>query len=102
MGTKKAKALTFRQRLRVDAIGDLGTLVDEVTAAAKKIVLNKNIEAADLMALASNPKAKSLCHGLVTKLANGKERELEAIYNKQQDLDLSKVDSKAGRNETQD
>lgn len=86
MATKKAKTLTFRQRLRVDATGELSTLIDAITAASKKIVKDKNISAMDLMKLASSPTAKTLCNDLITQLANGREREIEKFYNKQMDL----------------
>lgn len=83
--SKKNKQ-SFRQRLRADCLGELSKLVERVNDAAGEICEEKGISGNDLMKLASSPNAKTLCDDLVTQLANQRELELEALYNKQIDL----------------
>ena len=86
---KKAKKLTFRQRLRADAAQKLDGLCEQAQERVTELVAGTSLDPALLMQLASSPgHTKTLRENLITRLANDKEAELEALYNRQQDLEL--------------
>lgn len=87
---RKSKKMTFRQRLRVTA---------EERLEAMKIAMSRHgaivckesktdINPYDVMRLLAGGGTKSLHYRLVSELANEMETELEAIFNRQQDLPL--------------
>lgn len=89
MPKKNEKALTLRQRLRLDAEKKLDAMVSNMGAAAVRVCEEheSEIDPALLMQLASQPtKGKTLRHTLITKLTNEKELVLEKLYNNQMDL----------------
>ena len=90
MTTKKAKKMTFRQRLRADAEDKLQQMESTVRLLATDALKSEGttINPFDVMRLASGTQTKSLRYRLIGELANEKEAELEALYNKQQDLPL--------------
>ena len=85
----KAKKMTFRQRLRVEAGEILDGLCNIVSGLASEVVAEESkINSADVMRLLSGGQTKSLRHRLITELANEKEAKLEALYNRQQQLPM--------------
>lgn len=80
------KKLTFRQRLRADASDYLDTLINTVHNSAAAVASETGATSKDLLRLACGGHVKSLREAVITKLANAREAELEAIYNQQQDL----------------
>lgn len=90
MSKKKAKKMTFRQRLRATA---------EERLEAMKIAMSRHgamvckdakteINPYDVMRLLSSGGTKSLHYRVVSNLVNEMEAELEEIFNRQQDFPL--------------
>ena len=91
MTTKtKAKKMTFRQRLRTDAEERLDAMIVAMADNARVVCKARKTEinSYDVMQLLCASQTKSLRHRLITELANERMAELEAIYNRQQHLDL--------------
>ena len=89
MSKKKEKALTLRQRLRLDAEKKLHLMVLAMEGAAERVLEehDSHIDKMMLLQLTSQPNhGKTLRHDLVTQLTNEAEAELERIYNEQLDL----------------
>ena len=86
----KAKPVSFRQRLRNDAAEELYKirLKFEEVCESELIAANTGISKTDVFKLLSGSQTKTLEEALITELANEKETALEAIYNKQIDLDI--------------
>jgi hypothetical protein len=82
----KAKALTFRQRLRVGATSRLEIHRNELVDQAAKIAGKLGVKTQDLLKYAAGGQIKTTEAALVTAIANAQEAELEALYNKQMDL----------------
>lgn len=82
----KAKEQSFRQRLRQAAEAQLNGVSLKVKLAVGDIAIENGLKPEDLAKLVSGSQIKTLREGMVTTLANLKEAELEAIYNKQMDL----------------
>jgi hypothetical protein len=94
----KAKGLSFRQRLRQQAGEKLERLLDDISNAVDVAVGDQtNVNHTDLLRLMCGGQTKTLREDLVTQLANEKELELEAIYNKQ--MELIPEDSDADKKE---
>lgn len=94
MTAKKAKKLTFRQRLRAGATSRLEIHRNELVDQAAKIAGKLGVKTADLLKYAGGGQTKTVKDALVTVIANVQEAEIEAIYNKQQDMDLGDDDAK--------
>lgn len=85
--SKKAKKMTFRQRLRAQSEDRLKEMVKTVQILVVESVKPvSEINPYDVMRLACGKQTKSLRNRLIGELANEHEAELEKIYNKQQDL----------------
>lgn len=91
MTDQKGKKMTLRQRLRDDSEKKLDLMLKTMWAAGVRVCEEheSGVDAALLMQLASQPKqGKTLRNTLITQLANEAEEVLEALYNKQLDIDL--------------
>jgi len=90
MTTKKAKKMTFRQRLRATAEERLSKMTNATAARCMDVCKESKTEINpyDVMRLAAGKRNESLHYRLVSELANEMEAELERIYNNQQDLPL--------------
>jgi len=86
MTKKKAKKLTFRQRLRVGAASRLQIHRNELVDQAAKIAGKLGVKTQDLLKYAAGGQIKSIEEDLTRAIANVQEMELEALYNKQMDL----------------
>jgi hypothetical protein len=96
----KAKPQSFRQRLRAEAYSRLEKILDDADNAIMGSVASNGTEISrfDVMRLLSAGQTKTLRDTLVTELANEKEAELEALYNKQ--MNLLPEDDDADQKET--
>ncbi len=96
MTTKKAKKVTFRQRLRVQSEERLEAMTIAMSRHGAMVCkeAKTEINPYDVMRLLSGGGTKSLRYRLVTELSNEVLAELEEIYNRQQDLPLK--DGKQG------
>ena len=88
MKSKKARKMTFRQRLRATADERLSKMIVAVRGAGIAVCADSktNINPYDVMRLACGTQTKSLRYKVVGDLANEMEAELEKLYNKQMDL----------------
>jgi len=85
--TKKAKPMSFRQRLRVQSADRLDIMEEAVRIAVRDVVApHSAVNPHDIMRLLCTGQTKTLREDLITQLANETEAELEAIYNKQMNL----------------
>jgi hypothetical protein len=89
--------MTLRQRLRSDANDKLLAVGKTAYAGVERALEehSTNIDAKDLMKFMSGTQVASLQDKLITQLANEAEAEIEAIYNRQQGLNLGEDDDKS-------
>ena len=88
MTTKKAKKMTLRQQLRVQAAAKLNYIKGDVSDAIDMICKREQIEWTDLMKACGPGISKTAEHNLITQLANKAEVELVKLWNDQQELPL--------------
>ena len=92
--TKKAKPMSFRQRLRVQSADRLDIMEEAVRIAVRDVVApHSAVNTHDIMRLLCTGQTKTLREQIITELANETEFELEALYNKQIGLDLGEVNA---------
>lgn len=92
--TKKAKPMSFRQRLRVQSADRLDIMEEAVRIAVRDVVApHSAVNPHDIMRLLCTGQTKTLREQIITELANETEFELEALYNKQIGLDLGEVNA---------
>ena len=84
--------MTFRQRLRGQSEEQLNKIIKLAYDAVDKAKGGTKISTVNLMRMCSGTQTKTLRDQLVTQLSNEAEAELEAIYNRQQGLDLGEGD----------
>lgn len=86
----KAKAMTFRQRLRAQSEDRLDKICKAMYGAAVRVCeeADTEINPTDVMRLVCNRQTKGIRYKLTSELSNEVENELEKIYNKQQGMDL--------------
>ena len=85
--TKKAKAMSFRQRLRAQSEERLAVMEEAVRCAVRNVVApHSQIDPLDVMRMICTGQTKSLQYRLITELSNETEAELEKLYNKQMNL----------------
>lgn len=90
-GKKKARKTTFRQRIRDQADTRLNRLLATAHNALKVAIGDDNapISIELLARILSSSDTKTLRTRVITDMADQYEKELEALYNKQQEkLDL--------------
>ena len=93
MTTKKAKKMTFRQRLRIAAGDKLDGLLEQIVERVDElVVIHTEINKYDLMRLACGGRTAALRNRLITELADEAEAKMEEIYNRQISLRLEKPD----------
>ncbi len=84
---KKAKPMSFRQRLRVQSADRLDIMEEAVRIAVRDVVApHSAVNPHDIMRLLCTGQTKTLREQIITELANETEFELEALYNKQLNL----------------
>ena len=88
MSTKKARKETLRQRMRAKADAKITEIENIVLTGVDRALeeVGVSLDAHDVMRMYGNPKIKYLREQAVIALANQYEDELEALYNRQQDL----------------
>lgn len=93
----KAKAMTFRQRLRAQSGDRLKKIESAMYGAAVRVCeeAETEINPADVMRLMTGGQTKTLRDRLIGEIANETEKELEALYNKQIDLGLQGAEDAA-------
>jgi 2-oxo-4-hydroxy-4-carboxy--5-ureidoimidazoline (OHCU) decarboxylase len=81
--------MSLRKKLREQATSQLDGLVEKLQERATE--LTEGIDqmwGTDLLKLAAGGRTDTIKDKLVTRLTNHKEMELEAFFNKQQDLPI--------------
>ncbi len=88
MSKKKAKRVTLRQRMRKQAEGEINAFESLVVTGVERALeeAGVDLDPYDVMRLFGNSQTKYLREKAVISLANQYEAELEALYNRQQEL----------------
>jgi NAD-dependent SIR2 family protein deacetylase len=92
MAKKNKPQPTLRQRLLADAEGKLNQMIEDASQKVSTITEGTSVDFYSLMKVASTKHSDTLRRKLIVSLANDKERELEELYNNQQNLALESKD----------
>jgi len=84
--------MSLRQRLREKAENRLDNLIERSHEAIAEIVAGTELPVPTMARLVRGQRVDTLRKAAVTRLVDVAEREIEALYNKQQDLPLQNTD----------